>query len=149
MKVILMKDVKGSGKAGAVVNVSDGYARNKLIPQGMAKEATKTNMKALERKRAAEEEAQAEAKAEAEAVRGQLDKITLEISAKGGEGGRLFGSITSKDIAEAVGKQCGVSLDKRKIQLEVPIKEAGLVTVPVKLYTGITASMKVNVTVQD
>ncbi|MGI6736890.1 MAG: 50S ribosomal protein L9 [Anaerovoracaceae bacterium] len=145
MKVILIEDVRGAGKAGEVVKVSDGYARNMLIPRGLAKEATKANLKILKRETAAREAAQAEAKAEAEAIAAQLSKATIRIQSKGGEGGRLFGSITSKDIAEAVQQQCGVELDKKKIQLDSPIKEAGLVTVPVKLFTGVTADLKVNV----
>ncbi|MGI6721201.1 MAG: 50S ribosomal protein L9 [Anaerovoracaceae bacterium] len=147
MKVILLKDVKGSGKAGDVVKVSDGYARNKLIPQGLAQEATKNNMKALERKNAAEAAANEEARQKAEADREQLKKVTLEIKTKGGEGGRLFGSITNKDIAEALKEQCSIDVDKKKIQLDSPIKETGLVTVKVKLFTGVTADLKVNVTI--
>lgn len=147
MKVILIKDVKGSGKAGEVVNVSDGYARNMLLPKGLAKEATKANMQALDRKNAAEAEATANAKAQAQAVCDQLNKITIQIKTKGGEGGRLFGSITGKDIAEAVEKQAGLKIDKRKIQLDSPIKQVGLMTIPVKLYPEITAQLKVNVEV--
>ncbi|MEA4922351.1 MAG: 50S ribosomal protein L9 [Eubacteriaceae bacterium] len=147
MKVILTQDVKGSGKTGDVVKVSDGYARNMLIPRGMAKEATKANMKALDRKNAAEDAAQAEAKGKAQAICDQLNKATVRIKTKGGEGGRLFGSITSKDIAEAAEKQCAVKIDKKKIQLDSPIKETGLVTVPVKLYAGITAELKVEISV--
>ena len=148
MKVILLSDVKGTGKAGDVVKVSDGYARNRLIPKGLAQEATKSNIKILERKNAAKEAADAEAKAEAEKLAEQLATLTLNIKSKGGESGRLFGSITAMDIAAAAKEQFGVELDKRKIRLDSPIKEAGLSTVPVKLYGGVSAEMKVNVTVE-
>lgn len=147
MKVILIKDVKGTGKAGDVAEVSDGYARNRLFPKGLAKEANKANMKILERRNAAREEEEAEAREKALAICGQLSKATVQIKTKGGEGGRLFGSITSKDIAEAVEKQCGVKIDKKKIQLDSPIKQVGMITVQVKLYPEVAADLKVNVVV--
>lgn len=146
MQVILKKDVKGTGKAGSVVKVSDGYARNMLIPKGMAVEATKTNIRSLEKEKAqqAEEEAEkrAEAKKQAEVINGK----SVEIKTKAGEGGRLFGSITSKDIAEAVKSQLGIDTDKKKIQLDSPIKSMGTFHVTVKLYYEIHAELTVNVT---
>jgi large subunit ribosomal protein L9 len=146
MQVILKKDVKGTGKAGSVVKVSDGYARNMLIPKGMAVEATKANIRSLEKEKAqqAEEEAEkrAEAKKQAEVINGK----SVEIKTKAGEGGRLFGSITSKDIAEAVKSQLGIDADKKKIQLESPIKSMGTFHVTVKLYYEIHAELTVNVT---
>ncbi|MGN1383376.1 MAG: 50S ribosomal protein L9 [Eubacterium sp.] len=146
MQVILKQDVKGTGKAGSVVKVSDGYARNMLIPKGMAVEATKANVRSLEKEKAqqAEEEAEkrAEAKKQAEVINGK----SVEIKTKAGEGGRLFGSITSKDIAEAVKSQLGIDADKKKIQLDSPIKSMGTFHVTVKLYYEIHAELTVNVT---
>ena len=114
MIVILMKDVKGAGKAGDVVKVSDGYARNMLLPKGLAKEATEGNIRSLEKQKAIAAEKHEEQKAAAKALAEKLEKITLEIKTKGGETGKLFGSITSKDIAEALEKQENVKIDKKK-----------------------------------
>ena len=142
MIVILTKDVKGTGKAGEVVKVSDGYARNMLIPKGMAKEATEGNIRNLEKQKAIAAEkpaAQEQAKI--------LEKITLEIKTKGGDSGKLFGSITSKDIADALLKQEDIKVDKKKIDLGSPIKQAGETQVTVKLFPEVTAVLKVNVTV--
>lgn len=148
MKVILLQDVKGSGKAGEVVNVSDGYARNMLFKKDLAIEATAKNMKALERKKA-EEKAKFEAdKAAAEEVKAKIEEKTTVVKAKGGENGKLFGSITSADIAEAVNSQFGVDVDKKKVQLSSPIKTAGESEVAVKLFQGVTAKIKVSVEVE-
>ena len=114
MIVILTKDVKGKGKAGDVVKVSDGYARNMLLPKGLAKEATEGNIRNLEKQKAIAAEKREEQKAAAQAVAQRLEKITLEIKSKGGESGKLFGSITSKDIADALEKQEGIKIDKKK-----------------------------------
>ncbi len=134
MIVILMKDVKGSGKAGDVVKVSDGYARNMLLPKGLAKEAT-------------EGEKLEEQKAAAKEMAAKLEKITLKIESKGGDSGKLFGSITSKDIAEALEKQEGMKIDKKKIEMKTPIKQAGETEVTLKLFTEISAQLKVSVTI--
>ncbi len=147
MIVILLKDVKGTGKAGEVVKVSDGYARNMLLPRGMAKEATEGNVRSLEKQKALAAEKIAQDKAAAEKLAEELETITVEIMAKGGEGGRLFGSITSKDISDALKEQTGKDIDKKKIVLDGPIKNTGLITVPVKLYTEVTGNLKVNVKV--
>ena len=114
MIVILLKDVKGTGKAGEVVKVSDGYARNMLIPRGMAKEATQGNIRSLEKQKAIMAEKEAEARAAAEKLAEQLKTEPVVIRTKGGEGGRLFGSITSKDIEAALKEQRGVTVDKKK-----------------------------------
>ena len=143
MKVILLQDVKGSGKAGDVVKVSDGYARNLLIPKGFAIEANDKNMKALKKKKA-EEEAQYQAdKAAALEVKAQIEAKEFVIKTKGGENGKLFGSITSADIAEAVKEQSGADIDKKKIQLDSPIKKVGDFEVPVKLFHEVSAVLKV------
>jgi large subunit ribosomal protein L9 len=147
MIVILTKDVKGTGKAGDVVKVSDGFARNRLIPKGMAKEATDGNIRSLEKQKQIMADKEAENKAAAEELEKKLSEITVVIKTKSGEGGRLFGSITSKDIAENLKEQFGVDVDKKKIVLDSPIKEVGLKVVPVKLFAGVQAKMKVNVTV--
>ncbi len=147
MIVILIKDVKGTGKAGDVVKVSDGFARNRLIPKGMAKEATDGNIRSLEKQKKIMAEKEEENKAAAGELEKKLNEITVVIKTKSGEGGRLFGSITSKDIAENLEEQFGIAVDKKKIVLDSPIKEVGLKVVPVKLFAGIQAKMKVNVTV--
>ena len=147
MIVILMKDVKGAGKAGDVVKVSDGYARNMLLPKGLAKEATEGNIRSLEKQKAIAAEKHEEQKAAAKALAEKLEKITLEIKTKGGETGKLFGSITSKDIAEALEKQENVKIDKKKIELTSPIKQTGNTQVNVKLFPEVSAVLMVSVTV--
>ena len=143
MIVILMKDVKGSGKAGDVVKVSDGYARNMLLPKGLAKEATEGNIRSLEKQKAIAAEKLEEQKAAAKEMAAKLEKITLKIESKGGDSGKLFGSITSMDIADAIQKQVGNKIDKKKIVLSKPIKEIGEHTVEVKLYPEVSATVKV------
>lgn len=147
MIVILMKDVKGSGKAGDVVKVSDGYARNMLLPKGLAKEATEGNIRSLEKQKAIAAEKLEEQKAAAKEMAAKLEKITLKIESKGGDSGKLFGSITSKDIAEALEKQKGMKIDKKKIEMKTPIKQAGETEVTLKLFTEISAQLKVSVTI--
>ena len=146
MVVILKRDVKGPGRAGDVVKVNDGYARNMLIPKGYAIEATKGNIRSLEKvkEKQAEEEAQQRAAASEKAE--QLKKAQVTIVTKSGEGGRLFGSITSKDIADAVMEQTGISVDKKKIKLDQPIKNLGTFHVEIKLYYDINAEITVTVT---
>ncbi|MFV0516743.1 MAG: 50S ribosomal protein L9 [Aminipila sp.] len=147
MIVILLKDVKGSGKAGDVVKVSDGYARNMLIPKGLAKEATEGNVKSLEKQKAIAAEKKAEEKAKAQGLADRLKELTVSIITKGGEGGRLFGSITSKDISEALKKQHQIDIDKKKFVLESPLKTTGEFLVEVKLYPEVTGAVKVNVSI--
>ena len=145
MIVILQKDVKGTGKAGEIVKVNDGYARNMLIPRGLAKEATQGNVRSLEKQKEIQAKKDAEAKAKAEELAERLTKETIVIRTKGGEGGRLFGSITSKDLEEAIKEQLGVTLDKKKIQMEGPIKTVGTHEVKAKLYAGVPGTIKVEV----
>lgn len=149
MIVILTQDVKGTGKAGEVVKVSDGYARNMLIPKGLAKEATQGNVRNLEKQKAIADQKRQEQKAAAEVQAGELEKITLKMTSKGGDNGKLFGSITSKDIADALQEQEGISIDKKKIEMEGPIKQAGETTVTLKLFHDVSAQLKVEVTVQE
>ena len=143
MKVILLKDVKGTGKAGDVVKVSDGYARNMLLPRGYAKEATEGNIRSLEKQKAIAAEKKAEEKAAAQARAEEINKLSVKISTKVGDSGKIFGSITSKDIAEALKAQHGMDLDKKKIQLSSPIKQTGETAVDIKLYQEVTAQLKV------
>lgn len=145
MKVILLADVKGKGKAGDVVKVNDGYARNMLFPKGLAKEATAGNLKNLEHQKAIAAEQEAERKAEAEATAKKLADLTVKIETKAGDNGKLFGSITSADIADACKEQAGIEIDKKKIVLDAPIKQAGNVEVQVKLYPEVTAKLKVEI----
>lgn len=146
MKVILKKDVRGTGKAGDVVKVSDGFARNKLIPSGEAVEATKQNIRAIEKEKALRAEQEAEEKAEAEAAAEKLKEKNFVIKAKTGEGGKLFGSITNKDVAEAIQEQAGMEIDKKKIELAEPIKSVGSFTVKIKLHTAVTVEVSLIVT---
>ncbi len=148
MIVILTKDVKGQGKAGDVVKVSDGYARNMLLPRGLAKEATEGNIRNLEKQKAIAEEKREEQKAAAQATAEKLESITLEIRSKGGDSGKLFGSITSKDIADALENQEGIKVDRKKIDMDSPIKQAGQSEVTVKLFSEVSAKLKVMVTVE-
>lgn len=142
MKVVLLADVKGSGKKGELVNVSDGYARNFLFPKKLAKEA---NAQALNELKNAEESKAFKIKQETEAAQASADKIngkSVSILAKAGQGGKLFGSVTAKEIAEAIKKQYGVDVDKRKIDTKGDMKAFGTYECEVKLYSGITATVK-------
>jgi len=145
MEVILKQDVKGTGKAGQVVKVSDGYARNKLIPGGLAVEATPANKKAIEREKAKAKEKYEADKAAALDLANQLaDKIVV-VKTKVGENGRLFGAITSKEVAAAITEQTGIEVDKRKIILDKPIKETGVETLEIKLFQDIKAKVVVKI----
>ena len=145
MIVILKKDIKGTGKAGDVIKVSPGYARNMLIPRGLAVEATEGNVRNLEKQKQIQRENEAEAKAKAEKIADKLSKGSVVIKTKAGEGGRLFGSITNKDISEAIEEQFGIKIDRRKIVLDSPIKELGQVSVEAKLYPEVTGKFDVEV----
>jgi len=144
MKVIFLQDVKGQGKKGEVKEVSEGYARNFLIPRGLAKEASQGNLKTLEVQKQSEERRKQKEREEAEALGKRLDAMTVVIRAKAGEGGRLFGAITSKQVAEALAKE-GIEIDKRKIELEEPIRTLGVTKVPVKLHPQVRATLSVQV----
>ena len=145
MIVILNKDVKGTGKAGDVVKVSDGYARNMLIAKGLATEATQGNIRHLEKQKAIAAEKKAEEKAAAKKQAEKIGKLTVTIKTKAGDGGKIFGSITSKDIAEGLKSQHGIEVDKKKIQLSSPIKQTGEMSVDIKLYSEVSAELKVKV----
>ncbi|OZU89447.1 50S ribosomal protein L9 [Virgibacillus indicus] len=145
MKVIFLKDVKGKGKKGEVKNVSDGYARNYLLKNKIAEEATPGNMKALEAQKKKNDQLEQQEKEEAMNLKDTLADLTVELKAKSGDGGRLFGSITSKQIADTLQKEHGYKIDKRKIELEQPIRALGYTTVPVKLHPEVSGSIKVHV----
>ncbi|MEG0267479.1 MAG: 50S ribosomal protein L9 [Carnobacterium sp.] len=147
MKVILLTDVKGKGKKGEVKNVADGYAHNFLIKNGLAKEATTGSLSELKGKIYAEEKQQAEIKQEAQEVKELLEKESnaIVIKSKAAEDGRLFGSITTKQISAAAQKQLGIKLDKRKIELNVPIRTVTSMKIDVKIHPEVTATMTINV----
>lgn len=141
MKVILQQDVQGSGKKGELVNVSDGYARNFLIKKGLAIPATDQAMNEMKAKQASAQHKQDMEMDAAGRLAASINEKTLKITAKGGEGGKLFGSVTSKEIAEALKKQLKVEVDRRKISLESEIKAFGTFTADVKLYAGLSAKV--------
>ena len=145
MIVILNRDVKGTGKAGDLVKVSDGYARNMLLPKGYATEATDGNIRNLEKQKAIAAEKKAEEKAAAQELGEKIAKLAVEIKTKAGEGGKIFGSITSKDIADALKEQHNITVDKKKIQLDGTIKQTGEVTVEIKLYPEVSTKLKVDI----
>lgn len=147
MRLILLKDVRTLGKAGDIVEVSDGYARNMLLPKKLAKEATAGNIKAIENKKAAEAEQREKDKAEAAVIKKSLEKEVVRLVTKGGEGGRLFGAVTNVDIANAIKEQMGFDIDKKKIKIGAPIKQVGRHSAEVKLFTDITAKIKIDVTI--
>ena len=145
MKVVLLKDVKNIGKRDEILNVSDGYARNFLLPQKLAMEATPGALKEIERKRAAQNAREAEMLAEAKKKAADLKNKVITLEVKCGEKGRLYGSVTAAEVAEALEKQHGIKVDKRKIDIGDPIRETGIRTISVWLYSGVTTPMKLDV----
>lgn len=145
MRVILTADVKKIGRKGEVINVADGYARNYLIPRKLAVEANESNMRQLEHVQASIESKVRREEREARETAARLADVTVEVKVKTGENGRLFGSITAQDIAVALEKKGFSNIDKRRIELEEPIKTLGDYTIPVKLYQGVTAQVAVKV----
>ena len=145
MKVILVEDVKALGKKGEMVNVSDGYARNMLFPKKLALEASAKNINDLKLKKAHDEKVAKEQLADARAFAEELAKAQVKVSVKVGEGGKVFGSVSSKEIAEAVKEQMHLDIDKKKIQLKEQIKTLGTHIVSVKLHPEVTAELNVSV----
>lgn len=145
MKVVLKQDVKGQGKKGDIINCNDGYARNFLIPKGLAQEATANTINSVVIKKQAEAYHKEMEKKEAAAAKTVFDNVTVNLTVKMGEKGKIFGSVTSSDIAAELLKM-GYNLDKKKIVLKEPIKNAGNYILDVKLYPEICAKLKVNVT---
>ena len=145
MKVILIEDVKALGKKGDTVNVSDGYARNMLFPKKLALEANAKNINDLKLKKAHEEKVAKEQLAQAQSFAEQLAQAQVKVSVKVGEGGKVFGSVSSKEIAEAAKAQLGYEIDKKKILMTAPIKMVGTTSVSIKLHPKVTSELKVNV----
>ena len=144
MKVILLKDIKGTGKKDQIIEASDGYARNFLFPKGLAREANATNLNAIENAKSAQRHREDVERAKAEEIRKEISGKVIRITARGAEGGKLYGSVTAQEIADALNKQYGVKVEKRKIDV-ANIRNAGDFTVNVWLYAGITAEMTAKV----
>jgi len=145
MKVVLLQDVKALGKKDDVVDVSDGYARNFLFPKGLAVEATKGKLNEISQKKRALENKKRQEMEEAKALAERLSKIEVAIKTKAGAGGKLFGSITAKDIADIIKKEHKIEIDKKKIVLDDAIKSLGTQEVEIKVYPEISAKVKVTV----
>lgn len=146
MKVVLLKDVKAQGKAGQVVNVSDGYARNFLFPKGLAKEADAKAMNEIKNREASEKHKIDVQTQNAKDISAKLESVTVKIVCQAGGDGKLYGSVTTKDICEELKKQHNIELDKRKLTLNETIKSYGSYKAEVKLYSGITGTVNVVVT---
>ena len=146
MKVILLEDVKALGKKGAIVNVSDGYARHMILPKKLGLEATPKNLNDLKLQKAHEEKRAQEIYEEARALGAQIAASSVRVSIKTGEGGKIFGSVSSKEISQAASEQLGLDIDKKKMQLPSPLKSLGTHMVPVKLHPKVTVELKVVVT---
>ena len=145
MKVILTADVKSLGKKGEIINVSDGYARNMLLPKKLGVEANSKNINDLKLQKANEDKVAKEILEQAKALAAEIAEKSVTVSIKVGEGGKTFGSVSSKEIAEAAKVQIDLELDKKKIQLSSPIRTLGVTMVPVKLHPKVTAELKVHV----
>ncbi len=145
MKVILLQDVKSVGKKGDIVNANDGYARNFLLPKGVAVEANNKNVNDLKLQNANEEKVAAEKLKDAQDFAKELEDKSVTIKIKAGEGGKAFGSVSGKEIVAAYKEQCGIELDKKKLQMDEPIKTFGTYNVPIKLHPQVTGTLKVKV----
>lgn len=145
MKVLLLQDVKGTGKKGQIVNVSDGFARNYLFPKNWAVEGTEATIKGAQKKQAAEDKREQERKEAAEQKARELKEKIVTLQVRSGETGRLYGSVTTQEIADALKAQHGIEVDKRKIELPQPIRQVGETEVTIWLYSGVTTKMKVKV----
>ncbi len=145
MKVILLQDIKGTGKKGDVINASDGHARNYLIPRNLAKEATDGNVKLLEHQNASKAKRAEDELTAAKQLAEDISKLEITVKTKAGEGGRLFGSITNKDVADLIKENHKLDIDKKKIALDQPIRTLGTTNVTIKVYPKVTAQIKVHV----
>lgn len=143
MQLILTQDVKGKGKAGDLIKVNDGYARNYLLPRGLAIEANRTNMEQARQQANAQQHKQAVAKADAEAMAKKMGELVVTVRVRTGEGGKLFGSVTNKEIAEQLEAQHAIVLDKKKIELDSAIKSVGEYSALARLFAGVSAQFKV------
>jgi large subunit ribosomal protein L9 len=145
MKVIFQQDVKGQGKKGELKEVAEGYARNFLLPRGLAVEASTGNINALKDQKRREAARKQEELEKARRLAAELENITVTIHTKAGDGGRLFGSVTSKQISQMLKQEYRLQVDKKKIQLDEPIRTLGVTNVPVKLHPKVTATLSVHV----
>lgn len=143
MKIVLLQDVKSLGKKGQTVNVSDGYARNFIIPKKLGEEATAANLAKLAGQKKYEEKVAAEQLAAAKELAEKIEKIALKLAVKVGESGKVFGSVSGKEISEAAAEQFGIEIDKKKLVLDEPLKTVGEHIVAVKLHRDVTAKLKV------
>lgn len=146
MKVILIQDVKKLGKKGDILEVAEGYARNFLLPQKLATAATNTNLNQIQQQKTAEADRARRQLDEARLLAAQIAKITVTVTAKAGEGGRLFGAVTTKDIADAMKAQHKLEIDRRKIEINDPIKNLGPHTASLKLHPEISVDLQLNIT---
>lgn len=147
MKVILKDNIKGVGKKNEIINASDGYARNFLFPKNLAVEATPENMQKLNSQNEAKQYRKDVEKEQAQSIAKKLETITLEIKVQAGENGKIFGSVSSKEISENLEKQYKITIDKKKIELKEPIKVVGVKTVEARLFEGVIAKIKINVVI--
>ncbi len=147
MKVILLQDIKGTGKKDQILEISDGYARNYLLPRKLAREATVEALNSIERAKSADKHREEVRRAEAEQQARDLKGKVVQLSVRGGENGKIYGSVTNDQIAAALKEQLGVDVDKRKIEVEEPIKNAGQAFINLKLMAGVSTRMIVNVKV--
>jgi large subunit ribosomal protein L9 len=145
VQVVLLKDVPSLGKAGEVVSVAEGYARNYLIPRKLAEPVSPGKLEELQRVRQQREKKQAEMQRRAEKVAAALKNRTIPVRVKAGEGGRLFGAVTAKDIAGALQRECGIAIDKKQVALPAPLKEIGTYPVTVRLAPGVSVTLQVAV----
>lgn len=146
MDIVLLQDVKALGKKGQIVKVSDGYARNFILPKKLGVEATSKNLNDLKLQKANEAKVAAQELAAAKELAEKLEKLSVSLKMKAGEGGKAFGSISGKEIASAVSEQLGLEIDKKKLVLPEPLKTFGVHEVPVKLHREVTAKLAVKVT---
>ena len=145
MEIVLLEDVKALGKKGQIVKVNDGYARNFILPKKLGVEANAKNLNDLELKKANEEKVAAEQLAAAKKLAAEMEEMSVTVSIKAGEGGRTFGSVSTKEIAKAAMEQLKLDIDKKKMVLPEPIKSLGVTEVPVKLHKDVTAALRVKV----
>ena len=148
MKVILLQDIKGTGKKDQILEISDGYARNFLLPRKLAREATSEALNSIEKSKSADKHREEVKKAEAEKLAREIKGKVIQLSVRGGDNGKIYGSVTNDQISTAIKQQLGAEIDKRKVEIEEPIKNAGQHFVTLKLMAGVTSRIIVNVKIQ-
>ena len=148
MKVILLQDIKGTGKKDQILEISDGYARNFLLPRKLAREATSEALNSIEKSKSADKHREEVKKAEAEKLAREIKGKVVQLNVRGGDNGKIYGSVTNDQISTAIKQQLGADIDKRKVEIEEPIKTAGQHFVTLKLMAGVTSRIIVNVKIQ-